>query len=363
VTTAKAGRTDHTMLAGSNGHVLFCPVHPLERHQLMPQLAQEIFKEASGWTATRADVHYPGTEALNGYAPVGITFKLNSNAFGGEKWDIFTSQDPQETYAQVYTLLTWISTAGVIGIGFFAFLGFLIATNIVRPIQELQKGAETIGGGNLNYKISIQTGDEIEDLANKFNKMANKLKLFYIGLEENVKEKGWKIEHQSKELFTLYSIASILNKSLTLKELLNEALHKMLEVMEADAGVIWMSEDLTGKLTITATRIQPLPPEAMKTLVELIHHLSQEIIRTGRIWDSENISVDGRLEKFGPIETPFVSLVGIPLRSRNKVLGVLYVLHKSIYALTTREEKLLTSVGNQIGVAIEHTLLTSHTAE
>ncbi len=363
VTTARVGKTGHTMLAGSNGHVLFCPLHPLEQHHLTPQLTQEIFTETSGWTATRADVHHPGAEAINGYTPVGITFRLGPENFGGEKWYIFTSQDPQETYAPIYTLLRWISIAGLVGIGVFAFLGFIIATNIVRPIQELQKGAETIGGGNLNYRISIQTGDEIEDLANKFNKMANKLKLFYIGLEENVKEKGWKIEHQSKELFTLYSIAAILNKSLSLKELLNETLHKMLEVTEADAGVIWMSEELTGRLTITATRLQPLPPDAMKILVELIHHLSQEILRTGKLWDSENISVDGRLEKFGPIDTTFMSLVGIPLRSRNKVLGVLYVLHKNIHALTSREEKLLSSVGNQIGVAIEHALITSQPTE
>ena len=363
VTTARVGKTGHTMLAGSNSRVLFCPLHPLEEHQLTSQLTQEIFKETSGWTATLADVHHPEAAAINGYTPVGITFRLGPQNFGGEKWYIFTSQDPKETYAPIYTLLTWISIAGFIGIGVFAFLGFLISTNIVRPIQELQKGAETIGGGNLNYRITIHTGDEIEDLANKFNKMANKLKLFYIGLEENVKEKGWKIEHQSKELFTLYSIAAILNKSLSLKELLNETLHKMLEIMEADAGIIWMSEELTGRLTITATRIQPLPPEAMKTLVELIHHLSQEILKTGKLWDSENISVDGRLEKFGPIDTTFMSLVGIPLRSRNKVLGVLYVLYKSIHALTSREEKLLTSVGNQIGVAIEHALLTSPTTE
>jgi HAMP domain-containing protein len=360
LTSAKVGETDHAMLAGSQGQLLFSPTHDLEGHPLSSQLTQAIFKETSGWAATRADLHYPGKEAINGYAPVNITFRLGSENFGGEKWFIFTSQNPRETYAPVYTLLAWISAAGFIGIGLFVFLGFLISSNIVRPIQELQKGAETIGGGNLNYRISIQTGDEIEDLASKFNRMASKLRLFYFGLEENVKEKGWKIEHQSKELFTLYSIAAILNKSLPLKELLNESLHKMLEVMEADAGVIWMSEDLSGKLTITATRIEPLPPEAMKTLVELIHHLSQEIMQSGKLWDSENISVDGRLEKFGPIDANFMSLVAIPLRSRNKVLGVLHILYKDIHALTSREEKLLASVGNQIGVAIDHALLTTH---
>ncbi len=358
LTSAKVGSTDHTMLVGSGGNMLFCPAHPLEEHRLTPELTQAIFKPTSGWTATKADVHYYGAEAINGYTPVPITITADSSNFGGEKWYIFTSQDPSETYAPVYTLLAWISLGGLAGLGIFAFLGNMISTNIVRPIQELQKGAETIGGGNLNYRISIQTGDEIEDLAARFNKMASKLKLFYIGLEENVKEKGWKIEHQSKELFTLYSIAAILNKSLGLKELLNETLHKMLEVMEADAGIIWMPENLTGKLTITATRVEDLPPEAMGTLVELIHQLGKEILQSGELWDTENIAVDSRLEKFGPIDTTFMSLVGIPLRSRNRVLGVLFILHKNIHALTSREEKLFASIGDQIGIAIEHAMIT-----
>lgn len=357
LTSAQVGKTDHAMLVGSSGQLLFCPTHSVESHQLAPQLTEAIFQETPGWTATRQDVHYPGAEAINGFAPVGITFQLGPENFGGEKWYILTSQDPQETYAPVYTLLAWIAVAGVIGIMVITVLGFSFSTKIVQPIQELQKGAETIGGGNLNYRIAIRTGDEIEDLAIKFNKMASKLKLFYIGLEEDVKEKGWKIEHQTKELFILYSIASILNKPLSLKELLNETLHKMLEVMEADAGVIWMSEDLTGQLTVTASRIEALTPDAMKSLVELIHRLNHQIIQSGELWDTENISVDPRLEPFGPLDVAFMSLVGIPLRARNKVLGVLYILYRNVHALTTREEKLLSSVGDQIGVAVEHTLL------
>ena len=357
LTSAQIGETDHTMLMGSNGTLLFCPIHPLEEHQLSPALIQAITPETAGWTASRVDVHYPGVETINGHAPVEITFDLGIENFGGEKWFIFTSQDPRETYAPIWTLITWMAVAGLVGVIVFALLGIIISSRIVRPIRELQKGAETIGGGNLNYRITIHTGDEIEDLASKFNKMASKLKLFYIGLEEDVRKKGWKIEHQSRELLILYSIAAILNKPLHLKELLSETLHKMLEVMEADAGIIWMPEDLAGKLTVTASRLQPLSSEAMEVLVEVIHHLSQEIMLTGETWTSENIAVDGRLEKFAPIATAsFTSLVGIPLRARNKCLGVLYILYRDVHALTTREEQLMASVGDQIGVAIEHAL-------
>jgi adenylate cyclase len=40
------------------------------------------------------------------------------------------------------------------------------------PIRLLGKGAEQIGAGHFEHKIEIATGDEIEDLATRFNEMA-----------------------------------------------------------------------------------------------------------------------------------------------------------------------------------------------
>jgi nitrate/nitrite-specific signal transduction histidine kinase len=253
--------------------------------------------------------------------------------------------------------------AGLVGILIFVLLGHLTAGRIVRPIQVLQTGAELIGQGNLNHRIEIATGDEIEDLANQFNKMAHKLKLFYIGLEENVKEKSWKIEHQNKELSILYSIAATLNQALPIRELLDLTLNKMLDVMEADGGIIWMAQPPAGSSPITATKLPTLSPAQMSSLIELIHHISLQVRQTGELWATENLAVDGRLEAVRSTDPGFVSLAGIPLTSRDHVLGILFLLYRDIRALTSREEKLLASVGSQIGVTIEHTALAAQGRE
>ena len=41
---------------------------------------------------------------------------------------------------------------------------------ITRPILELKKGTEYFGQGNYNYKTNVKTGDELEILANSFNR-------------------------------------------------------------------------------------------------------------------------------------------------------------------------------------------------
>ncbi len=59
----------------------------------------------------------------------------------------------------------------------------LILLPVIRSIQKLQQGAAKIGDGNLEYRLNIQTKDEIEELAEAFNRMAATLAESYRSLE------------------------------------------------------------------------------------------------------------------------------------------------------------------------------------
>ncbi|MDD5434134.1 MAG: cache domain-containing protein, partial [Nitrospira sp.] len=186
ITTAKVGKTDHVMIANSEGEILFCPVSPAKDHKIEKDLLDNITKDQSGWVVTKSDVHFPGKESIVGFAPVKITYSLGKENLNGKHWHVFTSQNPAETFMPVFSLLVKIGIAGLIGAGLIIILGYINASKIVSPVKELQKGVDLIGAGDLDYRITINTGDEIEDLAKKFNDMASKLRLFYIKLEEMV---------------------------------------------------------------------------------------------------------------------------------------------------------------------------------
>src|SRR3989441_12623421 len=64
--------------------------------------------------------------------------------------------------------------------------GSFLARRIVRPIQVLQEGAAMIGRGQLDHRLAITTGDEIETLADSFNQMAARLRQHTEGLEHEV---------------------------------------------------------------------------------------------------------------------------------------------------------------------------------
>ncbi|MCL7413472.1 MAG: ATP-binding protein [ANME-2 cluster archaeon] len=65
----------------------------------------------------------------------------------------------------------------VISILIGTVLAYGAGTFISWPILSLKKGALEFGKGNLDYKVNIQSQDEIGDLAVTFNTMADKLKM------------------------------------------------------------------------------------------------------------------------------------------------------------------------------------------
>jgi signal transduction histidine kinase len=75
-----------------------------------------------------------------------------------------------------------------------------VSSRMTGPIRELHQGAKIIGSGNLDYRVDIKTGDEIEWLGEEFNKMAGELKVSYATLEQKVKDKTSELEKAYKEL-------------------------------------------------------------------------------------------------------------------------------------------------------------------
>ncbi|MBU1183194.1 MAG: HAMP domain-containing protein, partial [Proteobacteria bacterium] len=89
---------------------------------------------------------------------------------------IITEIDQAEALEPV-TQLAWVITAGVlIVLMTTGFLGIFFARTISRPLIQLAVGAGEIGGGNLEYRIDIESKDELGDLARATNEMAAKLK-------------------------------------------------------------------------------------------------------------------------------------------------------------------------------------------
>ena len=205
--------TGHAMLITSDKVILICPIFPPESHRIIDPVIRKIAMDQPGWTIAEDNAH-GGKNAISGFAPVQSTYRLGAENFNGKRWYIFISQNPEETYAPIYSLLWRVSIYGLLLIGIISITGYFAAYRIVTPIQILQKGAALIGQGNLDHRLDIHTNDEIEQLANEFNNMAIELKGFYSALEQKVEERTGELKEaqsrliQSERLLSMGQVAA-----------------------------------------------------------------------------------------------------------------------------------------------------------
>jgi signal transduction histidine kinase len=96
----------------------------------------------------------------------------------------------QKFYSLIFLLIT---VATLLLVASF----FWIYRSLINPIIQLQKGAEIIGAGNLNYQIQLSGHDEISELSRSFNAMTEKLSLYLAELEKEIKKR---IETEEKML-------------------------------------------------------------------------------------------------------------------------------------------------------------------
>lgn len=121
---------------------------------------------------------------------------------------------------------TVITTYCLIGVVLLIFIAQFSLTllPVIRSIQALQIGAAKLGAGDLNYRLDIQTGDEIEQLAQEFNQMAVRLADSYNSLKQKQQTadaanyaKSEFLANMSHELRTplngILGYAQILNRS------------------------------------------------------------------------------------------------------------------------------------------------------
>ena len=81
------------------------------------------------------------------------------------------------------------STLFLLGLGLALIASLFLARRVIRPLGILRQGVERIGAGELSHRLDLKTGDEIEVLADEFNKMTAQLEESYSNLEQKVEDR------------------------------------------------------------------------------------------------------------------------------------------------------------------------------
>jgi signal transduction histidine kinase len=169
-----------------------------------------------------------GKPVLTAHAPIGPL-----------GWLVFVDLPRDEAYAPLYATIKRSGLLLLAALSLAGLAGMLLARRMVVPIQALRTGAALIGSGDLDQRISVNTGDELETLADQFNDMAGRLKESYTDLERKVETRTRELARSVEELRALGEVSQAVNSTLDLQMVLETIVAKAVQLSGTEAGTIY----------------------------------------------------------------------------------------------------------------------------
>jgi nitrate/nitrite-specific signal transduction histidine kinase len=245
-----------------------------------------------------------------------------------------------------------------------ATMSSFIARTITEPIVALTKGSEVIAKGDLNYRIAVKTGDEIEKLAEQFNTMTSTLKESYSNLEQKVADRTRREHQRAEQLRTINEISRKISSIINLDELLPYVANLLRETFSYHNVNIFLFEPDSGKLILKAICLSGykgvIPLEVPLEMGE--EGLVAWVAQTGEPLLVNDVSNEPRY-RFIEELSGTKSELAVAIKVKDKILGVLDIESMELDAFNETDLFTAQTLADQLAVAIENAHLYQETSQ
>jgi HAMP domain-containing protein len=296
-----------------------------------------------------AQPNLAGQQVLAAYAPI--------PSLG---WVVLVEQPASEAYAPLHSSMLRTVVLLLFGLEISVLASFLISRRVVRPIAVLRQGAGRIGAGELDHRIDVRTGDELEALAVEFNRMAVHLQASHAGLEQQVEARTRELAQAVTELQALGEVGRAVSSTLELETVLSTIITHAVPLSGAHGGVLYEYDEATQTFHFRAT-----------------HEMEQEFVDTlqaAPIRLGEGV-VGSAAAMRGPVEVPdcldeqtvvlprvrslmiqlgYRSLLAVPLLLDKQIFGGLVVYRSEPGQFPTPSVQLLQTFATQSVLALQN---------
>jgi len=313
--------------------------------------------------ATLARDH-AGTLVLSAFAPIELREDRDGRKREPLGWKVFVEQPVSEVYAGLQATVYRTIALMVAGVLFSILAAMWLAGSMVRPIRTLQDGAQKIGEGDLETQIDVRTGDELQGLAEQFNRMTAQLRESYAGLERKVEERTNELKETLEQQTAISEILRTISDSTSdVKPTLDAVATRAARLCDAAAATIYVLEG--NVLRRTAFH----GPEALlggETLPYTADTLTGRTITDGKPIHVTDIEQEQRnypkswefAQKYGRH-----TMLSVPLMREGKPFGTMFLRRSEVRPFTDKQVALSRTFADQAAIAIENVRLFSETRE
>ena len=311
----------------------------------LPQVKEALAAAPDAEVREVPDARDPGgVRVLSAYALVGPT-----------NWRVFVEEPQTAVFAPLYDAMLRTVFLLFAGVVISVFASLFLARRMVQPVRALQEGAERIGAGNLDKAIEVHTGDELEDLAGRFNTMTAQLRESYADLEQKVEARTAELTEALEQQTVLADILRVISSSpADTQPVLDAIAASATRVAGAeDAGVLLVkgSEAVPVShygpvLMPVAVQIGPRSVAGRAILESRTIHVA-DVTASDDFPDSKAVSAHNRQR----------TVLAAPLVRDGKALGAIVLRRTEPRQFTDRQVQLIESFADQAVIAIENVRL------
>jgi signal transduction histidine kinase len=353
ITRIKVGQRGKAYVVDSTGHLVADPDIGLVLRKTdlsaLPQVKAALQGGSGALAMLARDLG--GNNVLTAYAPI--------NPLG---WKVFVEQPVSEVYAALDATILRTAALLVAGLLFSALTALWLARGMVRPIRTLQEGAQRIGAGELDRRIEVGTGDELEALAGQFNDMSARLRESYAGLERKVEERTRQLSEALEHQTAITEILRVISATPTSTQPVFDAIaSSALRLFEGGTVQVLVAEG--GRIVSAATQAAepglaarleacfPIALDRTSLCGCIVLDRATEVVP-----DTEADNVPEVVRSISEF-THMHSLLGAPMMREGTAIGAIVLGRKRAGEFAPEQLSLLQTFANQAAIAIENVRL------